>query len=74
MQSSNETAGTPGYVIQRAYLADETTIVVGIERGQLTVNIGEVALVMSPELARHLTAEIAVARMVHDMRYVDVTP
>ena len=40
----------------------------------LTVNIGAVTLVMSPELARHVTAEIAVARMVHDMKYLeDVT-
>ena len=71
---SNDTAGTQNYTIQRAYLDDSATIAVGISKGQLTVNVGAIALVMSPELARHLTAEIAVARMVHDMRYEDVTP
>jgi len=68
---TNDTAGIPQYVIQRAYIDDSATIAVAIERGQLTINVGAVALVMSPEAARHLTAEIAVARMVHDMRYLE---
>ena len=68
---TNDTAGTTHYIIQRAYIDDSATIAVGIERGQLTINVGAVALVMSPEAARHLTAEIAVARMVHDMRFVE---
>jgi len=67
----NDTAGITQYQIQRAYIDDSATIAVGIERGQLTINVGAVALVMSPEAARHLTAEIAVARMIHDMRYED---
>jgi hypothetical protein len=75
MQSSNELAGDTHYQISRAYLDDSATVAVGISKGQLTINVGAVALVMSPELARRLTAEIAVARMVHDMRYLeDVTP
>ena len=71
---TNDTAGTPLYQIQRAYIDDSATIAVGIERGQLTINVGAVALVMSPEAARHLTAEIAVARMIHDMRYIEDVP
>jgi hypothetical protein len=74
MQSSNEAAGITQYVIQRVYLDDSAKVAVGIAKDQLTVNIGAVTLVMSPELARHVTAEIAVARMVHDMKYLeDVT-
>ena len=70
-----EAIGERNYTIQRAYLDDSATVAVGISKGQLIINVGAIALVMSPELARHLTAEIAVARMVHDMRYLeDVTP
>ena len=69
-----ETQGIQNYQIQRAYIDDSATIAVAIERGQLTINVGAVALVMSPLMGRRLTAEIAVARMVHDMKYLDVTP
>jgi hypothetical protein len=66
-----ETKGIHNYQIQRAYLADDTGVAVGIQRDQLTVNIGHMALVISPELARRITAEITVARLVHDMRYLE---
>ena len=66
-----ESAGNHAYTIQRAYIDDSATIAVGIQRDQLTINVGEVALVLSPLMARRLTAEIAVARMVHDMRYLE---
>ena len=67
----NEAAGERNYQIQRAYLDNTAEVAVGVARGQLTVNVGAVSLVMSPWMARRITAEIALARIVHDTRYME---
>ena len=71
MQNSTEAAGIPAYTIQRAYIHDTAQIAVGIRRGELTINIGEVALVMTPEKVRELGSEMSIARLIHDMKYLE---
>jgi len=66
-----EAQGTPLYQIQRAYIDDSATIAVGIVRDQLTVNVGEVALVGSPDLMRRAAAEIITACLYHDMKWAE---
>ena len=68
----NEAAGERNYQIQRAYLDNTAEVAVGVARGQLTVNVGAVSLVMSPWMARRITAEIAIGRLIHDARYLEL--
>lgn len=59
------TTNTP---IHRAWLADDTNVNATITGpDQIVLNVGLLALHMSPELARRITADLTVARLLHDM-------
>jgi hypothetical protein len=67
--NSTQPAGTPAYTINRAYIADSATVnATGVGTDQIVLNIGEVALHLSRQKAKEVSAELAIARLILDMK------
>jgi hypothetical protein len=66
---TTQPAGTPAYTINRAYIADSATVnAIGVGTDQIVLNIGEVALHLSRQKAKEVAAELAIARLILDMK------
>ena len=68
--NSTETAGTPSYVINRVYLDDATPLTAASTgREQIVLNIGAVAVHLSPAKSFELQRAITQARLEHDIKW-----
>jgi hypothetical protein len=72
MENTTAPAGETAYTIQRAFIHDSATVnAATTRRGEIVLNVGAVAMHLSPETARAICTELTIARIWHDLKHED---